>query len=178
MITAALLACALNVAPATLDAIIRVESGGNSLALHVNKLTTQPPVPHSIEDAAATTRHYIAAGYSVDIGIMQVNSRNLMALGYTIEDALDPCRNITGGAAILTADYSRAVPLFGEGQRALQAALSAYNTGSFYSGSAYVSRIAGIPSLSLTGITARPPPDPFTADTVAYSREDIHVSID
>ena len=38
LIPAALLACALNVHPVTLEAIVRVESGGNPLALNVNTL--------------------------------------------------------------------------------------------------------------------------------------------
>lgn len=180
MIAAALLACALNVAPATLDAVIRAESGGNPLALHVNRLAAQPPAANSIQEAAATARRFIAAGYTVDLGIMQVNSRNLPAIGYTIEDALAPCANIRGGAAILAADYAEAVQHFGEGQPALLAALSAYNTGSFSEGfrNGYVSRVAGIPSLPLPAQAAPAPPNPYTADTVAYSREAINVRIE
>jgi type IV secretion system protein VirB1 len=180
MIVAALLACAMNVAPVTLDAIVRAESGGNPIAINVNHLVGPQPHAVSAADAAALTRRYIAAGYSVDIGLMQVNSRDLAALGYTIEDALDPCRSISGGAAILAADYSRAVQQFGEGQRALLAALSAYNTGDFYRGfgNGYVSRVAGIPTMSRQTPTAATPANPYTATTVAYSREDLHVRIE
>jgi type IV secretion system protein VirB1 len=180
MIAAALLACAMNVAPVTLDAIVRAESGGNPIAIYVNHLAGPQPHAASTADAAALARRYIAAGYSVDIGLMQVNSRNLQALGYTIEDALDPCRNISGGAAILTADYSRAVQQFGEGQRALLAALSAYNTGDFYRGfgNGYVSRVAGVPAMALQTPPVAPAPNPYAATTVAYSREDLHVRIE
>ncbi len=84
----------------------------------------------------------IAKGYNVDIGYMQVNSRNLPKLGLTVEQALDPCTNIRAGATILTGNYRGAVRIYGEGQAALQAALSAYNTGNFRSGfrNGYVSR--------------------------------------
>jgi type IV secretion system protein VirB1 len=115
---------------------------------------------------------------------MQVNSRNLAELGYTIEQVLDdPCANIRAGAAVLSADYAAAVRTHGEGQAALQAALSAYNTGDFYSGFAngYVARYYGpasIPVLtkrvSPNAATAvkqevrQPLPNSYTADTLVY----------
>jgi type IV secretion system protein VirB1 len=96
---------------------------------------------------------------------MQVNNRNLPALGYTVEQVLDdPCTNIRAGAAVLTADYAAAVRTHGEGQLALQAALSAYNTGDFYRGFAngYVARYYGpggapaltsrVPSVAATAV--------------------------
>ena len=103
---------------------------------------------------------YIARGYSVDIGLMQVNSRNLAALGVTVEQVLDPCRNIHAAATILTADYAAAARTRGDGQAALQAALSAYNTGDFYRGFAngYVARYygpGGVPAL-IGGVRMRP----------------------
>ena len=134
MIAAALLACTLTVAPATTLKIIAAESHGDPLALNVNHLIGPQPHASSVSDAAALARRFIAAGYSVDIGIMQINSRNLAALGYTIEDALDPCTNVRGGGAILTADYVKAVSRYGEGQQALLAAISAYNTGDWQRG--------------------------------------------
>jgi hypothetical protein len=76
-------------------------------------------------EAAKLARQYIAAGYSVDIGLMQINSRNLSGLGYTVEQALDPCRNVRGGVTILTADYVEALQPFTPGRPALQSALSA-----------------------------------------------------
>jgi type IV secretion system protein VirB1 len=110
---------------------------------------------------------------------MQINSRNLAALGYTIEDALDPCTNIRGGGAILTANYARAVAHFGEGQQALLAAISAYNTGDWQRGFAngYVARVAGIPAMSIPP-KVQAPPNPYTATTIAYSRENLHVRIE
>jgi phage/plasmid primase-like uncharacterized protein len=108
MITAVLLACAANVAPITLAAVIRVESAGNPLALHVNSSVGPQPHPMTLADAVNLAERAIRLGYSVDLGLMQVNSRNLAALGYSIRQALDPCTNIRGGARILTADYAEA----------------------------------------------------------------------
>ena len=49
---APLLACAPNVAPVTLEAVISVESGGNPLALNVNGLSVQPPPARDVREAA------------------------------------------------------------------------------------------------------------------------------
>jgi type IV secretion system protein VirB1 len=133
MLSAALLSCALNVSPLTLDAIVRVESGHNPIAINVNQTIGKPVIgpqhPTSAADAAAITRKYIAAGYSVDVGYTQWNSRNFLKAGVSVEDALEPCRNLAGGAAILSTFYAKAVVRFGEGQPALLSALSAYNSG-------------------------------------------------
>jgi type IV secretion system protein VirB1 len=129
-----LLACAPNVAPGTLNAIIRVESGGNPLALHVNGTDQQPPLARDPAEAARTAESYVAQGYSVDVGLMQVNTRNLAATGHTIRQALDPCTNILHGSTILSGDYARAARTKGDDPYALLAALSAYNTGDFHRG--------------------------------------------
>lgn len=188
MIAAALLACAANVAPVTLEAMMRVESGGNPLAINVNHLAGPPPRPATLAEAVAIAQSYIAHGYSVDLGLMQVNSRNLAALGISIEQVLDPCANVKAGAAILTANYADAARARGDGQGALQAALSAYNTGSFSRGFAngYVARYygpGGVPALAggvrqavLTAEAVKhapppSPPNPYTADTQVYVRE-------
>jgi type IV secretion system protein VirB1 len=183
VIPAALLACAPNVAPATLEAIVRVESNGDPIAINVNHLASAHPRANTTQEVVAIARQFIAAGYNVDLGLMQINSRNLPALGYTLEDAFDPCRNIAGGAAILTSFYGSAVLRFGEGQAALQASLRAYNTGSFYRGDAYLARydVPAIPlgsSIQKAAPARSAPADPWSANTVAYSREDLHVRID
>jgi type IV secretion system protein VirB1 len=194
MIPAALLACAPNIAPVTLEAVIRVESGGSPLAINVNGLQVQPAPAATAAEAARIAESYILRGYRVDLGLMQVNSRNLVALGTTVERVLDPCTNVRDGAVILTADYAEAARSRGAGQPALQAALSAYNTGSFYRGFAngYVARYygpGGVPALA-GGLrdpaataasatrTASPPPNPYTADTSIFAREANNVSIE
>ena len=155
-----LAACAPYVAPATLEAVISVESGGNPLAIHVNH-GPNPPAAHTLKEAAAKAAHLIGQGYSVDLGLMQVNSRNLVALGYSVEDMFNSCTNVEAGATILTEDYARAVLSATPGQPALRVALSLYNTGSPVDGFAngYVSRyyISFRPSLihTLAGPTGR-----------------------
>lgn len=191
VISPVLLACAPNVAPITLQAIIEVESGGNPLALNINGMRLQPPPPRDAKEAAQVAESYIARGYSVDIGLMQVNSRNLAALGTTVEQVLDPCTNIHAASTILTVDYAEAARTRGDGQSALQAALSAYNTGDFCRGFAngYVARYygsGGVPALTggVREVAAAkpsspsPPPDPYTADTTVFVRETTNVRIE
>lgn len=141
MIAASLLACAINVAPATMDAVIRVE-GGSPTAINVNKLTGPQPHATSVTDAIRITKHYVAAGYTVDMGWSQLNSANLPRLRYTVEDAFDECKNVAAGGVVLSGFYGRAVERFGEGQNALAHALSSYNTGDFQRGfdNGYVGR--------------------------------------
>ena len=177
--------CARQVHPKTMDAVVQVESDGRVLALKVNRLRTQPPQPATADAAVQTAEAWIARGYSVDIGLGQINSRNLAALGLTVRAVLDPCTNLRSAAAILAANYAGAVQRVGEGQLALGMALSAYNTGSYDRGfsNGYVARYAAryaVPALS--GAAPIPPrtfqghavfamparaarPNPLTADT-------------
>ena len=190
MIAAALLACAVNVHPTTLEAIIRVESGGNPLAIHVNNYSGPQPHPENVDNAVLLAKAFIARGYRVDLGIMQITDANLPGLGFTVEQAFDPCLNIKGGAAILTDFYSAAITRYAAGEPALEAAISAYNTGTFWRGfrNGYVASVIGIPAMALRplsrAVAAALPArharsDPYTADTVAYTNESgPHVQID
>lgn len=135
--------CAPWVAPQTLAAIVRTESQFRPLAIGVNggaRLTRQPS---NKEEAIITAKWLIASGYNVDLGLGQVNSSNLKRTGLSVEDAFDPCRNLAAAATILHANYELARNKIEGEQAALQAALSAYNTGSFSKGFAngYVRKV-------------------------------------
>lgn len=138
---ALLLVCAPNVAPSTMHAIIQAESAGNPHAVNINGPWLARA--SSAVDAARAARWALSKGYSVDLGLMQVNSRNLHMLGLTIEQALEPCTNLRAGAAILSANYATAAERHGPGQAALLAAISAYNTGNHTKGfsNGYVARV-------------------------------------
>ncbi|GLU28258.1 lytic transglycosylase domain-containing protein [Brucella sp. NBRC 12950] len=163
-----LIACAPNIAPETLQQIIQVESKGDPLAIHVNKAgPTSRPTDKA--HAAALAISYTAQGYSVDLGLMQVNNRNLEKLGYTIADMFEPCKNIAAGARVLSAFFGSAIKANKDPQLALRAALSAYNTGSFQRGfyNGYLARY---------GFTAAVKPaqvrfvNIYTADSLIYRR--------
>lgn len=177
--------CAPNVSPVTIAAIIRVESGGNPFALGVNGPIRRLSKPRSAADAARQARYYIGLGYSVDLGLMQINSRNLLSLGETVESILDPCRNLRAGSAILRRSYAGAARRYGEGQNALKAALSTYNTGNDKQGfrNGYVAKYYLRPNIRLVVHVTNPPkdfngaknlplkrkPDIYSADSTIYS---------
>lgn len=199
-IAAALLACAISanhmtdVHPKTMERIILGESGGDPYAIRVNGYGGHQPHPTTKEEAISIATRFILAGYKVDLGLSQIDSVNLGSLGYTVEDAFDECKNVAGGGMILTSFYRSAIGRFGEGQVALGAAISAYNTGSFWRGwrNGYVARIEGIPDVPFdiqvarsppspsvpNHPTIRLPPDPYRADTVAYTREAPNIRVD
>jgi len=166
-------ACAPQVAPETIVAIIQVESQGKRYAIGVNG---GPPVPPAKDAAEAAKLAHVAIAHSrsVDLGYMQVNSRNLASLGYTVEQMFDPCTNIHAGAIILAADYAAAVAQQGEGQAALRTALSLYNTGDYERGFAngYVAKYYG--PVRVPRLIGRLPqkPNPYTADIEVYARKD------
>jgi type IV secretion system protein VirB1 len=124
--------CAASVPVGTLAAVARTESGGDPWVLHDN--TTGASIrPNSLGAAQLDAKQLLLQGHSVDIGLMQINSANLSALGISATDALDPCASLSGGAAVLRAAY-------GDGNTssdqsvALLLALSRYNTGTPFKG--------------------------------------------
>lgn len=145
--------CAPNVAPSTMMAVIRVESGGNPLALNVNGKQRLARQPASRQEAVAWASWLVGKGYSVDIGLAQVNSAHLARFNASVDQLLDPCTNLSAGARILSENYADAARRYGLGQVALRAAISAYNTGNHRDGfrNGYVGKVvaaAGVPPLT------------------------------
>jgi type IV secretion system protein VirB1 len=151
-----------------MEAVVRVESSGNPLALNINGLGAVR-VP-SVAAGAAIARAAIAAGYTVDIGLAGVNSRTLAKFHVSIEAAFDGCTNLRIGGAVLTANYLAATKLYGPGQVALQAALSAYNTGDFSRGrdNGYLARYFRPPPRPTRN---RVKPTPYTVASITHSSE-------
>lgn len=135
--------CAPNVAPQTVAAIVQTESHGDPWALNVNG-ARQPARPKSEADAVAIAQRYVAAGYSVDLGLGQINSRNMRKLGLTWETVFDPCTNIAALGRVLSENY-RGVAEGRHPQTALRLALSMYNTGDASRGfrNGYVAKVVG-----------------------------------
>ena len=124
--------CAASVPVATLAAVARTESGVDPWVVHDN--TTGASIrPSSLHDAQMETGQLVGRGDSVDIGLMQINSANLPALGISATAALDPCISLAGGAAVLRAAYGGG-DTDAQQQVALLLALSRYNTGTPFKG--------------------------------------------
>lgn len=147
--------CAPGVSHQTMAAIVKTESGFRPLAIGINggaKLIRQPD---NKAEAVATANWLISYGYNIDIGLGQVNSANLSRFGLSVDDAFDPCLNLSTAAAILTASYKQARTQGHAEQPALYAALSAYNTGSLSRGisNGYVQKVVNNAAIS-TATTA------------------------
>ena len=145
--------CARGDSARTLESVAYLESGFETLTLHDNT-TAQTYHPTSLSGAVSkATRLITTDGHSVDLGLMQINSTNLPRLGLSIEEALDPCRSIQGGARILRENY----------ETALRVAFSRYNTGDPIRGflNGYVRRVEvasqGLPDLSKVEVDSAPP---------------------
>lgn len=115
-----LLACAPAVDPVTMSAIVKQESGGHPWTINDNsgkrsyRLKTK-------QEAVLKATELISAGHSIDMGLSQINSKNLRWLGLSVSQVFDPCTNISAGAKVLTHGYQQT--------GSLTAALSMYNTG-------------------------------------------------
>src|SRR3546814_10271660 len=87
--------CAPSVAPATILAIAHAESSFDTLAINVNNRPQHLKLRPATDPAAAArlARRWIAAGSSVDLGLGQINSKNLGWLGLSVEDTFTPFRD-------------------------------------------------------------------------------------
>lgn len=123
VVTTLAVTCAPQVAPATLVAIAQTESGFDPFAIGDNTAhrSYHPPAK---PEAIALAAQLAAEGHDLDLGLMQINQRNLGWLGLAAGDAFEPCDSLAAGAAVLTA-FSR------------------YNTGSPRAGfdNGYVARV-------------------------------------
>ena len=151
-------ACAPQVAPETLLSIGLLESGLDPLMIHDNT-SRQTLHPSSIDAAALLAADRIAAGHSVDLGVMQINSANLRSLHLTVFDAFDACSSMRAGGQVLQQAYTGGGTVV-EQQHALRVALSRYNTGGPVDGFAngYVSHVERIAEQLVPAIVPGPYP--------------------
>lgn len=134
--------CAADVPLITLRAIARAESAFRPYALSLNypKRTAAEQglhgggmflarQPRTLDEARAWTRYLVNQGKTVSIGLLQINSEHASDFGLTWDQLFDPCTNMRVGGHLLTAYYRQAAAVLGDGQQALQFALSGYNSG-------------------------------------------------
>ena len=125
----------------TMSAMVHVESRGHVFAVRDNT-TRQAYFPKTVDEAVQLTEGLIAKQHSVDMGLVQINSKNLGLVRMSVREVFDPCKNLYASQTILLDNYQRAIGQgLPYGQPALQAALAAYNTGSMSRGRDYVRRV-------------------------------------
>jgi len=134
--------CGAGVHPDTLNAIIKVESNYNALAINDNT-TGMCIKPTSKEQAVSLINYLLSEGHSLDVGLMQINSRHFSEPGVDYMRLFDPDYNISTGSNILARFY-REHAMENPNDKpeiTLLKALSSYNTGSPYKGKNYVNKI-------------------------------------
>jgi soluble lytic murein transglycosylase-like protein len=95
------LACAVDgVEPSIVEAIVLLESDQQVLAIHDNT-SGESHFPTDRMSAVQTANALLEQGHSLDLGLMQLNSRWREVYGASVEDCLTPCRNIGIGSDIL-----------------------------------------------------------------------------
>jgi type IV secretion system protein VirB1 len=121
--------CAPTAPSSVLASIVHVESGGDPLKIGVNGAAHRVYAPASKAAAVALARQLIGQGDSVDLGLAQINSRNLPGLGLSIEEAFDGCRNLAAAATMINRGYAMALKVGEPNRPILQTAYSIYNSG-------------------------------------------------
>jgi type IV secretion system protein VirB1 len=140
----------------TLNAIVRVESGGNPNAMQIDfprALLKQWHLPEGTlrlkrqptnqREALEWLDYFERRSIFVDVGLMQVSTAEAKRRGIPVESLLDPCSNLRFGWEILNRAYQLEIKTYGPGQQALQHAISRYNTGDAQRGidNGYLARV-------------------------------------
>jgi len=123
--------------------IAEQESSGNPYAFNVNRWEGDQIPMINIDSSVMLSNSFVDQGYTVDVGLMGINSSNVDRLGHTIESAFEPCTNISLGEQIYMKYLQRAENTGLVGHEAVRAALSQYNTGSMTRGfhNGYVDKV-------------------------------------
>jgi type IV secretion system protein VirB1 len=144
------------VAPDTILAFAKYESGLDALAVHDNT-TGQSHHPDSKRDAVALADRLVSQGHSIDIGLMQVNAANVLP-DVSLSQAFDRNRSVRIGAHLLSDAYvrcggRRALTMLQQ-ERALRCAAARYNRGSDGPpGQAYAARVWRVAQTLIPSIT-------------------------
>lgn len=149
--------CAPDVHVTTITAIVRHESGFNPLAIGVNGKPGRSIFPKSRQEAVDEVRKLQAKGASFDAGYGQINNANWKWLGITPENVFDPCTNLKAAQRVLVQCYEGASKAH-QGQAALHAALSCYNTGNYTYGlkNGYVRKVLAGAGMKVPALTSAP----------------------
>ncbi|QNM95521.1 lytic transglycosylase domain-containing protein [Chitinimonas koreensis] len=137
-------ACAPSIESATLVRQVTHESGRYVYRIGINDRSWRlPRQPRSLAAAVATARRLDARGFSFDAGLGQLNNHTVRRMGLSWEQVFTPCDNLRAAERHLLQDYRRALRQYGNHDRAVLGAFSAYNTGSLTRGlsNGYVAKV-------------------------------------
>ena len=139
--------CAPRGALDTLQAVALTESALHPFALSLNYPATVAAYnglhnqevylsrqPETLAEAIHWTRWFHSHGYTVSIGLMQINSENAARYGVTVRQLFDPCTNVAIGARMLGEIYSTTQHSGKPDVNSLMSTFSAYNSGTFTTG--------------------------------------------
>jgi hypothetical protein len=135
---AEMMECAPKVPIDVLKKIVGHESSGNPLALGLNSNLLQlKSQPKNKQEAEELIRVLDAAGLSYDVGVGQVNNKNLSRWGVDPKTALDVCQNLEYAQKV----YVDCADRYGS----VTEILSCYNTNDPFKGvkNGYVSKVLG-----------------------------------
>lgn len=132
-------------------AIATQESAGVPTAFYINKWSMDQFKELSLEEAIMVSEKVIEDGFTVDVGLMGINSRNISRFELSVSQAFEPCMNIKLGERIISENIQHADDMGHSGVDSIKAALSMYNTGSLHRGftNGYVDKVWSIYSASL-----------------------------
>ena len=156
-LTALMASCAPLVHPGTLQALVTVESHRQPYAISINyperealhgrEVPELDRQPRTRTEAVQWVRALEQQGYSVSVGLAQINAERLtwlreQGIAGRVDDLLDPCTNLKASQAILLECFGQSAAAMG--RRRLAQTLSCYNTGHPTLGiqNGYVARIA------------------------------------
>jgi type IV secretion system protein VirB1 len=158
-LVALLTACAPLVHPVTMSAVVSVESAAHPYALSINyperlvregrEVPALDSQPASAREAMGWTREFLAQGYTVSVGLAQINVERIdwlkaQGIARNLADLFEPCRNLRAAQAILLECWNREAdaPLLPPRLR-LHRTLSCYNSGNPVTGlrNGYVHRV-------------------------------------
>jgi type IV secretion system protein VirB1 len=124
-------ACGLVLSPSIVGGIVDTESARKPYRINVNSKTMKV-VSYSFNtenEAVSFSKDLISQGYSIDMGIGQINSINLPSVNLTVEDIFKPCPNLIALQTIFLRGYNLKVDRNLSAAQKEFAALSRYNTG-------------------------------------------------
>ncbi|RYF44718.1 MAG: hypothetical protein EOO27_42800, partial [Comamonadaceae bacterium] len=122
-------ACAPQVSPVLMQALVRTESGGRPFAIGMDRAHGSVRQPTTLQEAVATARALASAGRQFSVGLAQIHISNVTLHRLSWEQAFDPCQNLATAQKILWEFYRRASASGYSGSATLWAALRGYNSG-------------------------------------------------